>query len=79
MVAVVNKQVILQSQLEQTAHVEFLLQGKPLEKLTAEDMQTVLNQLIDRALLEQQILSNGMLDPSLDEVASRLREVRAQI
>jgi len=79
MVAVVNKQVILQSQLEQTAHVEFLLQGKPLEKLTAEDMQTVLNQLIDRALLEQQIRSNGMLDPSLDEVAIRLREARAQI
>ena len=79
MVAVVNKQVILQSQLEQAAHVEFLLQGKPLEKLTAAEAQAVLDQLIDRALLEQQIVSNGMLDPSLDEVAGRLREVRAQI
>src|SRR5205807_6762377 len=65
MVAVVNKQVILQSQLEQAAHVEFLLQGKPLEKLTAAEAQAILEQLIDRALLEQQIVGNGMLDPSL--------------
>ena len=32
MVAVVNKRVILESELDQAARVEFLLQGKPIER-----------------------------------------------
>lgn len=78
-VAVVNRQVILQSQLEQSTQIQFLLEGKPLEKITPADQQVVLDQLIDRALLEQQIVTNSMLDPSPDEVAARLRELRSQI
>jgi hypothetical protein len=79
MVAVVNKQVILQSELEQTVHVEFLLQGKPLNKLTSAEQQSVLEQLIDRDLLEQQIMHPATLDPSAEELATRMREVRAQL
>jgi hypothetical protein len=79
MVAVVNKQVILQSELEQTVHVEFLLQGKPLNKLTSAEQQSVLEQLIDRDLLEQQIMHPATLDPSAEELAARMREVRAQL
>jgi hypothetical protein len=79
MVAVVNKQVILQSELEQTVHVEFLLQGKLLNKLTSAEQQSVLEQLIDRDLLEQQIMHPATLDPSAEELAARMREVRAQL
>lgn len=78
-VAVVNRQVILDSQLEQSLQIQFLLEGKPLEKITSADQQAVLDQLIDRALLSQQIVTNSMLDPSPDEVAARLRELRSQI
>jgi hypothetical protein len=80
MVAVVNKQVILQSELEQTAHVEFLLQGKPPSaKPATTEMQAVLDQLIDRDLLEQQIMNPAVLSPTKEEVAARIKEVRTQI
>lgn len=79
MVAVVNKQVILQSELEQAAHVEFLLQGKPLNQLTNADLQAVLDRLIDQALLEQQIVNREAFEPTPEEVATRIREMRANI
>ncbi len=78
-VAVVNKQVILQSELEQTLHVEFLLQGKPLNKVTGPEQQTVLEQLIDRDLLEQQSMHPELLNPTAEELAAHMREVRAQL
>lgn len=79
MVAVVNRQVILQSELEQAAHVEFLLGGRPLTELTSGELQAVLDRLIDQALLQQQIVDRMMLNPTADEVAARLAEVREQI
>jgi len=79
MVAVVNRQVILQSELEQAAHVEFLLQGRSLDQLNATEMHSVLERMIDQALLEQQIVGTTLMDPSLDEIAARLHEVRAEI
>jgi len=42
MVAVVNKHVILESELDQTARVEFLLQAKPIEQLAQTDRLAVL-------------------------------------
>jgi len=79
MVAVVNRQVILESELEQTAHVEFLLQGRRLNELTPTEMQAVLDRMIDQALVQQQIVSTAMLDPGQEEIDSHLREARAQI
>lgn len=76
MVAVVNKRVILQSELDQAARVEFLLQGKPIASLTQADTAAVLEQLIDRSLLEQQIINPTMLDPSPEEIAAKVKEVR---
>ena len=37
MVAVVNKHVILESELDQATRVEFLLQAKPIEQLVPTD------------------------------------------
>lgn len=81
MVAVVNRRVILESELEQTARVEFLLAGKPLksEKLDAAESLAVLDQLIDRSLLEQQIVHPEMMSPTKEELAERLKEVRSRI
>jgi peptidyl-prolyl cis-trans isomerase SurA len=81
MVAVVNKRVILESELDQATRVELLLQGKPLNNSQhgAPDMQTVLDQLIDRSLLEQQIANPALLDPTPEEMAERIKEVRAQL
>ena len=79
MVAVVNKRVILESELDQTARIEFLMAGKPLAQLTQAGKIVVLDRLIDRALLEQQIARTEMLDPTPEELAARLVEVRKQI
>jgi len=76
MVAVVDKRVILESELVQAARVEFLMQGKPLSSFTPADNTAVLERLIDRALLEEQILSPAMLDPNAEELAARVKEVR---
>ena len=74
MVAVVNKRVILESELDQTARVEFLLQGKPVRSLTQADRVAVLERLIDRALLDQQIANQAILDPTPGELAAHLKE-----
>jgi parvulin-like peptidyl-prolyl isomerase len=77
MVAVVNKRVILESELDQTARVEFLLQGKPIGTLTQADRAAVLERLIDRALLDQQIANPAMLDPTPVELAAKIKEIRS--
>src|SRR5258707_15176822 len=77
MVAVVNKHVILERELDQAARVEFLLQDKPIDKLTQTDRVAVLERLIDRSLLDQQIVNPAMLDPSLEELAAKIKEGRS--
>jgi hypothetical protein len=41
MVAVVNKHVILESELDQATRVEFLMQAKPIERVTSVDRTIV--------------------------------------
>src|SRR5262249_11996877 len=79
MVAVVNRRVILDSELEQAARVEQLLQGKPAEKASAQELQAVLDRMIDRALLEQQIAKSAPLDPSSEELDAQVKEIRDKI
>jgi hypothetical protein len=81
MVAVVNKHVILESELDQAARVEFLLQGKPVGdgKFTRKDAQAVLDRLVDQALLDQQIINQAVLDPTPAELSDQIKEVRKQV
>lgn len=79
MVAVVNKRVILESELDQTERVQCLLHGKALSTLDRQDALAALDQLIDRSLLEQQIVNPSMLDPSAEEMAAGVQELRAHI
>ena len=76
MVAVVNKQVILESELDQATRVEFLLQAKPIEQLAQTDRAAELERLIDRSLLEQQIVDSAMLNPSAEDLAAKIKELR---
>lgn len=81
MAAVVNKHVILESELEQDLRIQLLLQGKPLTSENQDQAQrlAVLERLIDQALLEQQIAHPEMLSPTSEELAARVKEVRDQI
>jgi hypothetical protein len=76
MVAVVNKHVILESELDQATRVEFLLRAKPIEQLSQTDRIAVLERLIDRSLLEQQIVDPSMLDPGPEDLAAKIKELR---
>jgi len=79
MVAVVNRHVILESELDQATRVEFLMQGKPIERLTYADRTAVLERLIERSLLDQQIVNPTMLDPTPEELKDKVEEVRQGI
>ena len=78
MAAVVNKRVIMESELDQAVRIEFLMQGKPLDKITQAEKLAVLDRLIDRSLLEQQIVTTDALNPTSEELASRVAEIRKQ-
>jgi hypothetical protein len=76
MVAVVNKHVILESELDQATRVEFLMQAKPIERVTSVDRTIVLDRLIDRSLIDQQIVNPNMLDPAPEELKAKIEELR---
>jgi hypothetical protein len=76
--AVVNRRVILESELDQSIRVEALLQNRPLSETTG-SRREALDQWIDRILLEQQIVESDVVDPTAEELAARLKEVRAQV
>lgn len=80
-VAVVNKRVILESEVDQARRIELLLQGKPLtrEEPGPQEMQALLDRLIDRSLLEQQIADPNIVDPKPGELEERIKEIRSQI
>src|SRR5471032_3350099 len=79
MVAVVNKRVILESELDQAVRVEFLMQGKSLDKVSPADSAAALDRLVDRALLDQQIPHSEMLAPTPEELADQVKSMRAQL
>jgi peptidyl-prolyl cis-trans isomerase SurA len=78
-VAVVNKQVILASDLDDEIRLSVLDPiHATLQELTK---QQALEQLISRALIEQQIRQQDMqaIEPSHEEVKARLHEIRAEL
>jgi hypothetical protein len=78
MVAVVNKRIILESELDQTVRVQLLLQNRPLSVDNSVRAPT-LDQLIDRRLLEQQITQLDVVDPTPEELAARIKLARDHV
>lgn len=75
-VAIVNGNVILQSQLEDDLCFEALSGARPLKDLSAEDRHSALDHLVDQELLREQIGSE-MHQPSPEQVQKRIEEIRA--
>ena len=78
-VAVVNRKVILQSELDQAARMELLLQGKTLDPAIQPDPAPVLERMIDRALIEQQMRMEDGVTPPPEEITVRIRAIRGQL
>ena len=75
-IATVNGNPILQSDLEDAIGYESFIEGKAPEALTAADRKATLDRLIDQELLREQLASSPPPALKPDELKNRLEEVR---
>jgi SurA N-terminal domain len=75
-IATVNGNPILQSDLEDAIGYESFIEGKPPEALTAADRKATLERLIDQELLREQLASASPPAVKPDELKNRIEEVR---
>ena len=74
-VATVNGEVVLESELDDSVNFQRLMSGGSAPV----DRTVELERLIDRALISQQLQRSSMPEPSPEEVAARIAELREQI
>lgn len=76
-VAVVNRGVVLQSDVDLALRYEAFLGGSPLERTTEEDYKKAVDRLIDQELLRQEM--GDALEITDQEVRKRIEEIRSQM
>ncbi len=74
-VATVNGHAILQSDWEEAIRYEAFIDGRQLDKLTADDRKATLDRLIDRELLREQVRSSASQAKNM-ELEQRIQEIR---
>jgi SurA-like protein len=77
-VATVNGHIILLSDWEDSLRYEAFSNGRPLDRMTVDDRKSALDHLIDQELLREQLKDSDVLQPSPEEVAQRVVEIRRQ-
>ncbi|HZQ23700.1 MAG TPA: SurA N-terminal domain-containing protein [Terriglobales bacterium] len=75
-VATVNNHPILQSDWEEAISYESFIEGRPIEKLTAEDRKAALDRLIDQELLREQLQAAPVPQAKPGDVKAKIEEVR---
>jgi peptidyl-prolyl cis-trans isomerase SurA len=78
-VAVVNREPVLQSDVEDTARFEALLDGRAPAPFTAEQRKAVLQRVIDQRLVEQQLRNSAFPRATPEEVVARIAAIRQQL
>ena len=76
-VASVNQEPVLASDVQDAARIEALTEGKPAAEIAAADLHSAMERLIDRALIRQQMPSQ--LTGFAQQARTRLRELRASL
>ena len=74
-VATVNGHAILQSDWEEAIRYEAFIDGRQLDKLTADDRKATLDRLIDQELLREQVRSSASQAKN-PELEQRIQEIR---
>jgi len=77
-VATVNGTAILQSDVEEAARCEALLESRAPGEIGPAQEHAVLERLIDQELLRQQ-MANGFPPPKAEELAQRIMDLRRQM
>jgi hypothetical protein len=75
--ATVNQEPVLASDVQDAASIEALMQGKPAAQITAADMHSALERLIDRTLIRQQM--SAAMTGFDQQARRRLDEIRASL
>ena len=75
-IATVNGHIILQSDWDDALCYEALLSNRSLAQFNDDDRRAVLDRLIDRELLREQMKSADFLHATDDEVGARIAEAR---
>jgi hypothetical protein len=78
-VAVVNREPVLQSDIEDSARFEALLDGRAPAPLTTEQRKAVLQRVIDQRLIEQQLRNSAFPRATPEDVAARTATIRQQL
>jgi predicted unusual protein kinase regulating ubiquinone biosynthesis (AarF/ABC1/UbiB family) len=77
-VATVNGHLILQSDWDEEQRYEALLNGRVLDQFTDDDRREVLDRMIDRELLAEQMKSASFQHATESEAAARVAQARKQ-
>ena len=75
-VAIVNGKLILQSDVEEEARVEALVAGQKPADLKSDDLQTIVDRMIDRHLVDEQMRSVREVAPTSQAVERRMKQLR---
>lgn len=78
-VATVNSDVVLESDLDQTTRFEALAGGSALRPMSAEEREARLQRLIDQELLLQQMRRSGYRAATETEIAASLKDLRSRV
>lgn len=77
-VAVVNRGVVLQSDLDIAVRYQALLEGRSLKTITEADLRSTLDRLIDQELLFNEMGNAGSFALTDEESRTKLADIRAQ-
>ncbi len=77
-VAIVNGQIILQSDWDDAQRYAAFVDGRPLDQVRTEDRKAALDQLIDQELLREQMHASDFPHVPDQEVGKRVQEIRKQ-
>jgi peptidyl-prolyl cis-trans isomerase SurA len=75
-VAIVNGKLILQSDVEQEVHMEAFLAGQQASNFKPEELQSVVERMIDRQLVHEQMRSVREVATTSQSVERRMRQFR---
>ena len=77
-VATVNGHVILQSDWDDAARFEAMVEGRPVEQIGEQDRGRALDRLIDQELLREQAQGSEATPVPAEEVQARIEDIRKQ-
>jgi len=75
--ATVNGHVILQSDLDEELRYQAVMSGHEQEATTADDRKKVLDRLVDRELLTEQVSTTEFAPTTADEIEKQLEQVKS--